>query len=137
MGPRIRGDAQGKHSDDDNLEATFKRWRPTTANRRIIDDEKTDRGRHTIGVAQGKRSGEEDSEYIFAIWHQTTANRRMVDDDKAEGNSEQRLQYLPPRDRPPATNRQMHDEEPMAKLQKLRSGGSAIGCGCNDGGFEP
>ena len=136
-GPRSRGDAQGKYSDEEDLEDIFKSWQQKTANRRITDDEKTERGRQRTGDAQGKFSDEEDLEDIFASWHQKTANRRMIDDDKTEGNNEQRLQYLPPSDRPPATNRQMHDEEPMAKRQKLRSGGVASGCGGNDGGFEP
>ena len=74
--------------------------------------------------AQGKCSDEEDLEDIFASWHQKTANRRMIDDDKTEGNNEQRLQDSPPSDRPPATNRQIHDEEPMAKRQKTTVGRS-------------
>ena len=79
MGARSRGDAQGKYSDEEDLEATFKSWRQKTANRRITDDEKTERGRQRIGDAHGKRSDEEDLEDIFASWHQNTANRRMID----------------------------------------------------------
>ena len=135
-GPRSRGDAQGKCSDEEDLEDIFKSWQQNTASRRITDDEKTERGRQRIGDAQGKHSDEEGLEDIFASWHQKTANRRMIDDDKTEGNNEQRLQYLPPSGRPPATNRRMHDEEPMAKQHKIRSGGVASGCGGNDGGFE-
>ena len=137
MGPRSRGDAQGEHSDETDLEYIFKSWQQKTANRRKTDDETTERGRQRTGDAQGKLSDEEDLEDIFAIWHQKTANRRMIDDDKTEGNNEQRLQDLPLRDRPPATNRQMHDADPMTKRHKLRSGGVASGCGGNDGGFEP
>ena len=81
-GPRSRGDAQGKYSDEEDLEDIFKSWQQNTANRRITDDEKTERGRQWIGAAQGKRSGEEDLEDMFAGWHQKTANRRMIDDDK-------------------------------------------------------
>ena len=123
-GPRSRGDAQGKYSDEEDLEDIFKSWQQNTANRRITDDEKTDRGRQRIGDAQGKHSDGEDLEDIFASWHQKTANRRIIDDDKTEGNNEQRLQDLPPSDRPPATNRQIHDEEPMAKRQKTTVGRS-------------
>ena len=81
-GARSRGDAQGKCSDEEDLEDIFKSWHQKTAYRRIIVDEKTKRGRQRIGDAQGKRSDEEDLEDIFASWHQKTANRRMIDDDE-------------------------------------------------------
>ena len=78
-GPRRRGDAQGKSSDEEDLEYIFKSWQQKTAKRRITDDDNTERGRQWIGDAQGKHSDEEDLEDIFAGWHQNTANRRMID----------------------------------------------------------
>ena len=86
-GPRSRGDAQGKYSDEEDLEAIFNSWRQKTANRRITDDEKTERGRQRIGDAQGKHSDEADLDDTFASGHQTTGNRRMIDDDKSVGNN--------------------------------------------------
>ena len=86
-GPRSRGDAQGKSSDEEDLEAICKSWRQKTANRRITDDEKTERGRRMIGDAQGKHSDEGDLEDIFASCHQKTGNRRMIDDDETVGNN--------------------------------------------------
>ena len=78
--PRLR-------MSEEDLEAIFKSWRQTTANRRITDDEKTERGRQMIGDAQGKHSDEGVVEDIFASWHQNTGNRRMIDDDKTVGNN--------------------------------------------------
>ena len=38
-GPRSRGDAQGKYSDEEDLEDIFKIWQQNTANRRMGDAE--------------------------------------------------------------------------------------------------